>query len=507
VSAERAGGRAAARAWPHPAFLLDAAARLATTYAGRIGLITAAGLAARLALLGYQPLWRDEAFTAVAVSKPLGPMLDAVRADSAPPLAYLVDHAIASLWSAPSGLRLLPALAGGATIPLGAALVRRIGGDRAGIAGALVCAAAPALVLNALDARMYSIATALVMGATLALWRALERPRTRRFALYATLMALALYTDYFAVLAIPAQILAVRVGLRASRRTTVAAAGSAAVAGLTLVPWLAVASSQATHAGQSFWVPPLSFASVGGAFAQLFAGPAADPWVPLKPVLQTFQGFAVAAGVLMCFALVWRWRTLSAQRRGAARYLVVCGVVAALLLLPISVWRPLVDGRYASVVWGPLFAVAGAGLAAVPWRRAITAGIAVTAAASLALALAPTHPDTKSAVASLLAKTGPHDLVDAYPSQYLLLLYYAPPQLLARTRVLQQEVAWFWGTADYPRGAISANVPHDVIAARGTIYYVRQPDEPDAVLLPAGYAARATQCWTGVCIVTYTPQR
>lgn len=506
MSAERATGAAATRGSP-AAFFIDAVRRLATTYAGRIGLVTAAGLAARLALLGYQPLWRDEAFTAVAVSKPIGPMLDAVRADSAPPLAYLVDHAIASVWSAPAGLRLLPALAGGAAIPLGAALGRRIGGNRAGIAGALVCAASPALFLSALDARMYSIATALVMGATLALWRAVERPGGGRFALYATLMALALYTDYFAALAIPAQLLAVRLGLRASWRTTSTAAGAVVIGGLTLVPWLVVASSQLTHAGQSFWVPPLGFASVSGAFAQLFAGPAADPWVPLKPLLQTFQGFAVAAGVLMCFALVWRRRTLRAQGRRAVRYLVVCGVGAVLLLLPISIWQPLVDGRYASVVWGPLFAVAGAGLAAVPWRRAIAGGVALTAAASLALALAPTHPDTKGALAALSVRTQPHDLVDAYPSQYLLFLYYAPPPLLARTLVVQQSVAWFWGTADYPPSALSARVPPDVVARRGTIYYVRQPDEPNAVLLPAGYAARATQCWTGVCIVTYTPQR
>ena len=41
-------------------------------YAGKIWLISGAGLVARLALLAYQPLWRDEAFTALAVQRPLG---------------------------------------------------------------------------------------------------------------------------------------------------------------------------------------------------------------------------------------------------------------------------------------------------------------------------------------------------------------------------------------------------------------------------------------------------
>jgi len=90
---------------------------LRSTYAGRVAIITALGLGARLALIGYQPLWRDEAFTAVAVGRSLGSMLAAVRADSAPPLAYLVDHAVASVWSWPAGLRLLPAVVGAAAIP------------------------------------------------------------------------------------------------------------------------------------------------------------------------------------------------------------------------------------------------------------------------------------------------------------------------------------------------------------------------------------------------------
>ena len=476
---------------------------LRSTYAGRVAIITALGLGARLALIGYQPLWRDEAFTAVAVGRSLGSMLAAVRADSAPPLAYLVDHAVASVWSSPAGLRLLPAVVGAAAIPIGAALGRRIRGDRAGVMAAAVCAAAPALVLSALDARMYAVATTLVMAATLALWRAVERPVWQRFVLYALLMALALYTDYFAALAIPAQLFAVAFMLRAGWRASLAAAAAMTVAAAALVPWLVVASAQLTHAGQSFWVPSLGFASVSGEFVQFFSGPPVDAWVPLKPLLQTLQGFAVTAGVLMCFALLRQRHDLGSETRRAALFCVACGLGAVLLLLPISIWRPLVDGRYASVVWGPLFPVLGAGLAMARPRWALAGGIAATGAASLSLALAGTHPDTRGALAMLESRIGTHDLVDAYPSQYLLFLYYAPSQVLSRTIVMQQDVPWFWGTADYPPGVISSTIPRDVSSAGGAVYYVRQPDEPAASLLPPGYVARATQCWTGVCVVTY----
>ena len=102
----------------------------------------------------------------------------------------------------------------------------------------------------------------------------------------------------------------------------------------------------------------------------------------------------------------------------------------------------------------------------------------------------------------LASRIGTHDLVDAYPSQYLLFLYYAPSHVLSSTIVMQQDVPWFWGTADYPPGVISATIPRDVSSAGGAVYYVRQPDEPVASL-PPGYVARATQCWTGVCVVTY----
>jgi hypothetical protein len=74
-----------------------AVTRWLASYPGRVCLISAAGLAGRLLFLGYQPLWRDEAFTAVVVQRPLGQMLDVVRMDSAPPLPYLLGHLVASV--------------------------------------------------------------------------------------------------------------------------------------------------------------------------------------------------------------------------------------------------------------------------------------------------------------------------------------------------------------------------------------------------------------------------
>ncbi len=479
------------------------ASRWLSGYAGRVWLVTAVGLAGRLLFLGYQPLWRDEAFTAVVVQRPVGQMLDAVRSDSAPPLAYLLDHLVAGLWSGPAGLRLVAALAGTGAIPLGAALGRRIAGDRGGLVTALVCALTPALVLSARDARMYALATTLVMASTLLLWRAVERPSPLRWSAYAAVTALALYTQYFAVFAVLAQLVAMVVVLRAGRRDALSAALAAAGAMLTLLPWLLVARAQFAHIGDAFWVTRLGFLSVVGVFLPFFSGPPVDPWIPAKVSLLALQGFCAGAGVLIgCAALVFLHRRLSARGRRAALVVLACGVGAVLMIMVLSAWKPVLDGRYASVVWGPLFAVVGAGFALLRSRALLVVCLCAIGAAAAGLSVADDHPATPAAVALLHARVGPHDLVDATPSQYLLLAYYEDGALLSRTHVVATDVAWFWGTAAFAPSTVVAAVPADVVSAGGTIYLVHRPSEPGGSI-PVGYAARSTQCWVDVCVTAY----
>jgi 4-amino-4-deoxy-L-arabinose transferase-like glycosyltransferase len=479
------------------------AGRFLASYAARVWVIGVAGLLGRLLFIGYQPLWRDEAFTAVVVQRPLGQMLAAVRGDSAPALLYLVDHAVTLVSASASALRLVPALAGAAAIPIIAALGRRIGGDRAGVMSAVLAAVAPALVLSARDARMYALATTLVLAATLLLLRAVERPSLGRWAAYAGVTALSLYTDYFAVLAVGAQLLAVPLVLHAGVRRTLAAAAAAGAGAVTLIPWLIAAHAQLGHTGSTFWVPPLSLTTASGAYVQFLSGPPADDGIPGKPLLLAMQGFAVAAGVFMAFTLLVRRHRLTPAGRRTAIFCAACGLGAAIALLLLSLWRPLLTGSYASVVWGPLFPLLGAGLALVAARWVVVAGVAATAAASITLSAGATHPQTQSAIAMIEARLGPHDLVDAHPSQYLLFLYYADRAVLDRTVVVSSDVQWYWGTAAYPPGAVVAAAPSDVTANNGVIYYVRRPDEA-APTVPTGYAARSTQCWTGVCVTAYS---
>jgi 4-amino-4-deoxy-L-arabinose transferase-like glycosyltransferase len=473
-------------------------------YPGRIWLITGVGLLARCALLGFQPLWRDEAFTALAVQRPLGSMLTVIRHDSAPPLFYLLERLVAVVSTSPVALRIVPVLAGTAAIPIAAALGRRVAGDAGGVWAAIIGAVAPALIVSSLDARMYMLATMLVLASTLCLVRALDRPSPLRWALYAGVSILAVYTVYFALFAVLAQVIAVGVlHLRRHLGTVaiVAAVGAATLASLT--PWILAAGSQLSHGAGAFWVPKLSVVSLSGGLVQFFIGPPINSWVGAYGALRTLEGASVAAGVLALAALVANRRRLEVSGARTASLLGLAGGTAVAAMILVSFWHPLEDGRYLSTAWAPLFPLVGAGLAVLPWRKVSVAAAAVTAAVAAATVTTVTNPDTAAAAADLERNAGPHDVIAAYPSEYLLVLYYGDNSIDKRTRSLASAVPWFWGTAVYPAGAVLTSLPMASAEAHN-VWYVYEPGDPPP---PdgAGYMAHDTRCWTGVCVTMLTP--
>jgi 4-amino-4-deoxy-L-arabinose transferase-like glycosyltransferase len=476
--------------------------RNSLSYGRVLALVTAAGAFLRLAIIARQPLGYDEDFSAVVLHNPLDRMLDIVGRDSAPPLFYLLAWLPAHLDASPWALRLVPALAGIALIPLVAALARRVSGDAAGLWAAVFVAALPTSVMLSEFARMYGLAGALTVAATLLLWRAADGPTPGRWAAYAVVAAAAVWTDYFAIVALAGIVLA-GIWLRPSRRIAAAAIAATAVAVLTLAPWLLYARAQFEHAGGGFWVPPLSPATVGGTLGQLFTGPPVDSGLPFGPGLIALQCVAVAAGCAALAAAAVAWRRLPPESRRAAVFcLLASGGV--LILIVASIWRPLLEARYAGIMWLPLFALAGVGLAALPRRMAATLVVAL-AVPTLALSVAITHPETSSLIPELDARVSDHDLVDASTSHYLVLLDEAAPRTRSRLHVLAvDDPPWFEGTAAYPPGAVIHAVPGDVTANGGRIFWVADPDATPP-LLPAGYHSLESRCAIRVCLTIYGP--
>ena len=469
-------------------------------YSGKIWLITIAGLAARVALLGYQPLWRDEAFTALAVQRPLGSMLDVVRNDSAPPLFYLVERLFAVVSTSPAVLRLFPVLLGTAAIPLLAALGRRIAGDGGGVWSAVIGAVAPALLVSSLDARMYVLVTTLVLASTLCLLRALDRPTPLRWVLYAGLSILAVYTVYFALFAVFAQVITVAV-LQRRRLGIVVLTGALGLAVVvSLVPWIIAARAQLSHSAGAFWVPPLGFKSLLGGLEQFFTGPPLNTWVTGFTILRTLEIIGDVAGCLALLALVINRRRLTAAGAQTASFLGLAVLISVGVMVLASFFHPLEDGKYFSAAWAPLYALLGAGLATIPWRTVAVGSAAVTTTVAAVTALAITNPETPPALAAVEGQMARGDLVAAYPSEYLLVRYYGDPAIVASSRSLAGNVPWFWGTAVYPPGAILHALPRP---ATGIVLYVAEPGDP----MPntAGYRVESTRCWTGVCVTMLSP--
>lgn len=470
-----------------------------TPYARWMCAITVIAGVGRLLYLQRFSFWRDEAFTGIAVRRSWSGMLDAVRHDSAPPFGYLLSHLMGTISTDPWALRLTSVLAGTAAVPVAGALARRISGDRAGLLGAAVAAVLPPFVVTARDARMYALATTLVMLSALTLWRALERPTWRRLLVYGISVTLAVYTHYLAVLGVIAQ-LAVALLLRPPPRAWLRACAVSAVAGLSLAPWLVAASAQFDHAGTPFWVRSVSLDGVTGTLTAFLAGQAVDQDAPGRAAITFFQAGSITAAVLGMLGAIFLFWKSDASRRRAISFVAGAALSGVALIVLVSLRQSFLEWRYTSVVWGPFTAVVGVGLARLRPRLLGGLGIGAMGAASFALMLGFTRgPDMPPVTAFLDARVGAGDQVLASSADYLLIVYEAQPNTAARTHVIATDVPWYWGTAAYPPGAVQPSV----VDTGGTIYVVGDPGEAPP-RLPAGYASRALWCARAVCATVYT---
>lgn len=123
--------------------------------------------------------------------------------DLHPPLSYcafLVWNQVFGLDEA--AVRSLPVLWGLIAVAAIGLIARRLGGDLAGLAAALLLAFNPLHIAYSQEARPYSQAVALSLLALLFLLRSLSGGRRRDQLLYAAFCALAIYSHYFALLAL-----------------------------------------------------------------------------------------------------------------------------------------------------------------------------------------------------------------------------------------------------------------------------------------------------------------
>ena len=278
----------------------------------------------RLATLGEQSFWYDEAFTPVHVLHPSlwATLRSVVHTENTPPLWYVIAWADARvLGTGEVALRLPSALAGIATVPVAWAIGRELTGERAtAIATAAFVAVNPIMVWYSQEARAYEL---FVLTAALAMWcfvRALHEPSSRRMWTFALAGALALLSHYFAVFLLAPMVVWL-LWAPARRRLAMLPVGALALVGVALLPLI---SAQGGHGTQ--WIGEWALGSRLQAIPQYY--------------LTDYYGSALGHGIELLVALpilggvgYGLWRVLTpAEERGA---LIALAVAAGGVLIPV----------------------------------------------------------------------------------------------------------------------------------------------------------------------------
>lgn len=375
--------------------------------------------ALRLATLGTQSLWFDEAATWDLVRRSFGGMLHRLPdAESSPPLFYALEWGwIRVFGDGEAGLRSLPALAGILTVPVAYAIARRVASARAGLATAALVAVNPLLVWFGQEARSYALAVLLSALALLLLVRAQEDRRDRVLAGWAVAAALALATHYFtAFVLLPQAIWLLRTHPR--RRAALAALAAPAATALALLPLLlAQRDNPYDIAATSLGV---RLAQVPKQFLLGYRGPLALPLGLLGALL-------VAGGAWLLLR-----RTDPPARRRALLVGAVGAIGVALPALAAPLGADYLNARNVLPALPPLLVALGVGLGASRRPRAGAALLAALCALSLAIVVATAadseyqRPDWRGLAQALGTAPVDRALVVSPATGRLVLRYYRP---------------------------------------------------------------------------------
>jgi 4-amino-4-deoxy-L-arabinose transferase-like glycosyltransferase len=390
-------------------------------------------------VLATRGLWLDEATSVQQAQLPFGRMLDELRTtDVHPPLHHAVLWVTVRLiGTSEFAVRLPSLIAMTALIPVLYHAGRDLYDRRTGLAAAALATVAPFTVWYADEARMYGF---FMLFGTLALWmqvRAIRGGRTRDFLLWAVAAAAMIWTQYFAVLFVGAQVVGfvaatARPGLdRADRRALVLRfAGATALIALVAAPLVPFALHQFDvnqAAGRGFGS---SVPSQAGATASQDEGLRQPSiYAAITNALWAVLGYH-SDRTMTALAAVWPLAILGALAllgRGRSRVtqlLVACALLPMAGLFVVGQLKPFVfEVRYFSAAV-PI-ALLLLARAATGWtRRALPAAAAVAAlVALLALGEAdqqlnssnPRQFDFRGAVEQVKRRAGPHDVVVLSP--------------------------------------------------------------------------------------------
>lgn len=212
-------------------------------------------------------LWHDEAFSALYIKYGWGEMMHRIILDVHPPLYYLVLR----IWSYMFGdtlasLRTLSIILGVMTVWAGYLFVKKaFKSVNLGLIAALFLAINPFQIQYALEARMYTLGTFIVMFSSWLLLRALESRRKKDWVYYGIFAAAAFYTHYYLLFSVAAQALYAlfvifkngdwRATFKENQLVNIVLSGIVAI--ILYLPWVPALLEQVTRVAGGFWIPPM----------------------------------------------------------------------------------------------------------------------------------------------------------------------------------------------------------------------------------------------------------
>ena len=185
--------------------------------AGIIGL----ALILRVIELDAQPLWWDEGYSVFFATRDFGTLLARTAIDIHPPLYYLLLQTwMLAFGKSAFALRLLSVVIGVAAVTLLYLVARELFNQRVALISAFLLAVSPLAIYYSQELRMYGLVTLLALASVYFQLRALTNDERRTantgstswvrrhlsLVLYVVFTSLALYTQYFAIFLIAAQV-------------------------------------------------------------------------------------------------------------------------------------------------------------------------------------------------------------------------------------------------------------------------------------------------------------
>lgn len=287
-------------------------------------LIMLVGIGLRSYHLTARSLWFDEAFSWRLIQFPWGEMIARDAADVHPPLFYILLKA----WSVVFGtslkaMRLFSVVASAGSIAAiylftssAWTLARHkeslARGRALGLTSALFLALSGWQISFAWEARMYTLGVAFVLLSTWLLLSAVRQKKQQPglWVAYGLLAAASIYTHYYAIFSLAAQVLFIiailliqtrgRLGEFMQSRLAWYAALSGLVVAILFAPWLPTFLRQNSQVQAQFWIPAINRWSVPDTLYRMILPTADSPAHAGLRVMLTF-----APMIVLTLAAIW----------------------------------------------------------------------------------------------------------------------------------------------------------------------------------------------------------